>query len=118
VEDSKRNLEFITLKENVLEKIEIAKENDLFEIKDIESYDLDGLKGYYTYLIEKYVSLNPDRVIEDCYFNLKLDGIYSNNELLADELIEKAQDALNVKDYDELFDIVNLLYELDERTDK
>ena len=34
---------------------------------------------------------------------------------LADELIEKAHDAADNKDYEELFDIINLLYELDER---
>ena len=33
----------------------------------------------------------------------------------ADELIERAHDAMDDNDYGELFDIVNLLYELDER---
>lgn len=118
VEESKRDLEFISLKENVFGKIEAVKNNDLFETKDIEGMGFDDLKQYYAYLVERYVSLNPDHVIEECYFNLKLEGIYTNNEKLAGELIENAQDALNMKDYDELFDIVNLLYELDERMDK
>jgi 3-methyladenine DNA glycosylase AlkD len=77
--------------------------------------DFDELKGFHTQLIEKYVKLNRNRVIEECYFNLKFNGIYLSNEEFASELFENAEKALNEKDYDELFSIVNLLYEIDER---
>ena len=76
---------------------------------------MDQLNGIYGYLVEKYVSLNKNDVITNCFFNLKLEGVYTNNEKLADELIEKAHNALNLKDFEELFSIVNLLYEIDER---
>ena len=119
VEDKKEDLEFVTLKENVLRKMEIAKANDLFEIGKIDEIlannDLKQLKRYHSDLVARYVALNRDSVLEECYFNLKLEGIYTNNEKLADELIGKAQDCLNMYDYDELCHIVELLYELDER---
>lgn len=119
VEDLKRDLEHSMLLENVSAKIEVIKANNLFEIGDIEENlkdcSLDELQGIYSSLIEKYVSLNRNDVIAECFFNLKLEGVYANNEKLADELIEKAQLALNANDYDELFGIVNVLYELDER---
>ena len=119
VGDKKRDLEFTALEDNVLRKMEIVRSDNLFEIENIDEIlknrDLEKLKEVYTELIEKYVSLNQNSVIEECYFNLKLEGIYTSNEKLAGELIEKAQDAVNIGDYDELFDIVNLLYELDER---
>ena len=116
---SKEDLEFSILLENVSNKIEVVKNNGLFEIEDIDEIsktrDLDKLRQYHRSMIEKYVSLNKNDVIEECFFNLKLEGIYTNNEKLAGELIEKAHAALNGKDYDELLNIVNLLYELDER---
>ena len=122
VEDAKRNLEHSMLLENVAGKIEVVKNNGLFEIgdlcNDLEKYDLDELRDIHASLVEEYVSLNRDDVIIDCFFNLKLEGIYTNNEKLADELIENAQLALNLKDYEELLSIVNVLYELDERDGK
>lgn len=116
---SKEDLEFSILLENVSNKIEVVKNNDLFEIDDIDEIsktrDLDKLRQYHRSMIEKYVYLNKNDVIKECFFNLKLEGIYTNNEKLAGELVEKAHVALNGKDYDELLNIVNLLYELDER---
>ena len=103
-------------------KIEVVKNKGLFEIgdrgNDLEKYDLDELRDIHASLVEEYVSLNRDVVIIDCFFNLKLEGVYTNNEKLADELIENAQLALNLKDYEELLSIVNVLYELDERDGK
>ena len=81
----------------------------------MEKGNLDDLKDLHADLIEKYVLLNRNDVIQECYFNLKLEGIYSSNRHLAYGLFEKGQMALRKKDYDELFNIVNLLYELDER---
>ena len=119
VDESKKNLEHSMLLENVAGKIEAAKNNDLFEIGDItddlENKSFDELKGIYSTLVERYVELNRNSVIQECFFNLKLEGIYANSEKLADELIEKAQMALNLQDFEELFGIVNVLYELDER---
>ena len=119
VEDSKRELEFSILLENVSKKIDAIKEKDLFEIENyekiLEKGNLDDLKDLHADLIEKYVLLNRNDVIQECYFNLKLEGIYSSNQHLAYGLFEKGQMALRKKDYDELFNIVNLLYELDER---
>jgi molecular chaperone DnaK (HSP70) len=119
VEDAKKDMEFSILFENVSEKISFVEENDLFEIEGVdevsEDMDFDELKGFHTQLIEKYVKLNRNRVIEECYFNLKFNGIYLSNEEFASELFENAEKALNEKDYDELFSIVNLLYEIDER---
>lgn len=119
VEEAKRNLERSILLENVSAKIETARHNGLFEMGDIdtnlENMDLDELGEIYRILIERYVSDNRDDVIEECFFNLKLEGIYTNNEELADELIEKANAALSDKDYERLFGIVSVLYEIDER---
>ncbi|WP_407424562.1 Hsp70 family protein [Methanobrevibacter sp.] len=116
VEDFKRDLEYSALMENVENKVKAIRENELFEIDDdYKNYNLDELKNFHSSLIEKYVALNKNRVIEECFVNLKFEGIYANNERLADELIERAHDAMDDNDYGELFDIVNLLYELDER---
>jgi len=116
---AKEELEFSMLCENVLRKIEIVNEKELFKVENvddiIDNNDLNKLKEYYRSLIGRYVSLNKNRVIEECFFNLKLNGVYSN-ENEANNLIEEGQMALNTKDFDELFFIVNRLYELDERT--
>ena len=122
VQDKKRDLEFEMLKENVLNKISFVENNGLFDIENIEEIlenkDLDKLKQFYSNLIEIYVDMNQKKVIKEVYFNLKMDGIYTNTEKLASELIEKAQRALNINDYEGLFDIITLLYELDERKTK
>ena len=120
--DVKKDLEFSVLLENVLNKIEIVKANDLFEVADIDeiskSRDLEKLRQYHADLIERYVMLNRNSVIEQCFFSLKLDGVYSKNEKLAGELIERGLSAIGVDDYSELYNIINSLYELDERTIK
>ena len=95
--------------------IECSDILDIGEIGKLEEKNLDELKDTYSLLVEKYVSANRDDVIEECFFNLKLDGIYNKNEKLADELIENANAALADNDDEELFDIVNVLYEIDER---
>ena len=116
VEDFKMDLEYSSLMENVENKMKAIRESELFEInEDYRNYNLDELKNFHSNLIEKYVALNKNRVIEECFINFKFEGIYTHNEKLADELIERAHDALNDNDYGELFDIVNLLYEFDER---
>ena len=104
--------------ENVLRKIEIVKENNLFDIENaddiIKDRNLGKLKVYYSNLMKKYVSLKKNEVIRECFFNLKLDGIYSD-ESLANDLIEEGQGALNTKNYEKLLSIVNKLYNLDGR---
>ena len=118
VDGAMDDLEYSMLLENVSRKMEIVKGNGIFETEEfgkLEEKDLDELKDTYSLLIEKYVSTNRNDVIEECFFNLKLEGIYTNNEKLADELIENANAALADNDYEGLFDIVNLLYEIDER---
>ena len=121
VEKAKGDLKYSMLLENVVKKIEMAKSKNLFDIGDIgddlENRDLNELKAIHASLIERYVSLNRNDVIANCFFNLKLEGIYTNNEKLADELIEKAHAALNLNDFEALFDMVNALFELDERED-
>lgn len=118
VGEFKRDLEFSILEQNVLEKINVVKDNKLFKTGDIDEIlhnrDLERLKDYHSSLIKKYVLLNRNTVIEECFFNLKLEGIYSD-ETQAGELFEKAEFALADSDYAELFEIVNQLYELDER---
>ena len=59
--------------------------------------------------------MNRDRVIKDCFLNLKYEGIYIGNEEFADELIKDAQLALNLKDNKKLLEIINQLYEIDQR---
>lgn len=118
VGEFKRDLEFSILEENVLEKINVVKNNKLFKTDDLDEIlqnrDLEKLKEYHSRLIKKYVLLNRNTVIEECFFNLKLEGIYSD-ERQANELIENAEIALADSNYSELFKIVNRLYELDER---
>lgn len=121
LDDYENDLEFSVLLENVENKIRIAEENEWFDISDldldeaIKDKDLDKLKGIYSRLIENYVILNRNDVIEACFFNLRLDGIYTDNQDYANELIGKSIDAINNSNYDELFSYVNKLYELDER---
>lgn len=119
VNDAKDELEFSVLLENVSKKIDVINEKELFEIENhekiLEDGNLDDLKDLHAHLIEKYVILNRNNVIRECYFNLKLEGVYSSNQGLAYELFEKGQVALSKNDNEELFNIVNLLYELDER---
>ncbi len=119
VENAKGDLEYSKLLENVSKKIEVAQNNALFDVggigRDLENKSLDELKGIHAFLIEEYVRSNENDVIVSCFFNLKLEGVYTNNEKLADELIEKAQSALNLNDFEELLSISNVLYELDER---
>ncbi|SDA48424.1 Hsp70 family protein [Methanobrevibacter millerae] len=116
VEDLKRDFRYSVLLENVENKMKAIKENGLFEMDDdYENYDLNELEEFHSDLIEKYVLLNRDNVIEECFFNLKFEGVYTNNEKLAAELIEKANVAFADNDYVELFGIISLLYELDER---
>lgn len=66
-------------------------------------------------MIEEYVNLNKNEVIEACFFNLRYDGVYANQSK-ADGLIGDALIAISNSDYEELFGIVEKLYELDERT--
>ena len=118
VDEAMDNLEYSMLLENISRKMKIVKSSDIFETEvfgKLEEKDLDELKDTYSLLVEKYVLANRNDVIEECFFNLKLEGIYTNNEKLADELIENANAALADNDYEGLFDIVNLLYEIDER---
>ena len=112
----KTDLKYSALLENVENKIKIIKDNGLFEVDNYyENYNLNELNEFHTDLIEKYVELNKNQVIEECFINLKFEGIYTNNKKLADELIEKAHISIDKNNYNELFDIINLLYELDER---
>lgn len=119
VEDAKKEMEFSILFKNVSKKINFVEENSLFEIEGIdeisEDMNFDELKKFHTDMIEKYVKLNKDKAIRECYFNLKFNGIYLSNEKFAGELIKNGEKALNEKNYDDLFSIVNLLYEIDER---
>ena len=67
-------------------------------------------------MIEEYVNLNKNEVTEACFFfNLRYDGVYANQSK-ADGLIGDALIAISNSDYEELFGIVEKLYELDERT--
>ncbi len=117
VNASKNDLEFHNLLENVLNKIEIVKNNNLFDMEDIDdmsNWNSNKLKEFHSNLIERYVALNKNDVIEECFFNLKVYGIFTNKKLAGD-LIEKANLLLSNNNYEELFKIVNQLYELDER---
>lgn len=119
----KNDLDFLILLDNVKNKIRNAKEKNLFDIGDLEqeledivkTNNLNKLIDIYRGLIEDYVKLNQD-VIVSCFINLKSEGIYTNNRELFDKLSKKASDALDNHDYDELLEIVNKLYEIDERS--
>ena len=121
VNDAIDDLKFSRLLENVSRKIDIVRDNDLFEIRDlddiVENNDFNNLKDYYNYLIETYVELNRNSVIEECFFNLKIDGIYLD-DIIAKKLIENGQVALNKRNYGELLKIINQLYELDKRSER
>lgn len=118
---AQNEFEFSMLLDNVKNKIHIARENQLFGVEvleldeAIEYDDLNKLKNIYVKLIEEYVNLNKNEVIEACFFNLRYDGVYANQSK-ADGLIDDALIAISNSDYEELFGIVEKLYELDERT--
>ena len=119
VSQAKNDWEFEVLLENVSGKLEIVKGNELFEAENIteivENNDLEKLKEIHSHLIDRYVELNRNEVIEQCFFNLKQEGIFTTNLEIADELIRNGHDALNAGDFSKLLDVVNRLYEMDER---
>ena len=119
-DESLSEIDFSNLLDNVTNKIDVAKRNNLFDICGlddevnlaIENMDIDILHEVHSQLIEKYVTLNREEVIKNLFFNLIYEGIYSD---YPDELIKEALGAINESDYDLLFDIVKKLYERDER---
>ena len=123
VDDAISDLEFLRLLENVEAKIDTAFEKNLFDTEEYrlrlericESKSMDDLEEIYGDLIEKYVMSNEDNVLIDVFFNLRYDGIYTTNKQLSEEFIKEGFIALNNLDYDNLFEIVEKLYEIDER---
>ena len=119
-DESLSEIDFSNLLDNVTNKIDVAKRNNLFDICGlddevnlaIENMDIDILHEVHSQLIEKYVTLNREEVIKNLFFNLIYEGMYSD---YPDELIKEALGAINESDYDLLFDIVKKLYERDER---
>lgn len=111
---------FFSLLENVENKIAIAEKNELFDVsydlnEIVENRDFNALNDIYHQLIEKYVSLNKNDVMKACFFNLRFEGIYTENREYADELITKSLNAISNDDYDVLLECINRLYEIDER---
>ena len=123
VDDAISDLEFLRILENVEAKIDTAFEKNLFDTEEYrlrlericESKSMDDLEEIYGDLIEKYVMSNEDNVLIDVFFNLRYDGIYTTNKQLSEEFIKEGFIALNNLDYDNLFEIVEKLYEIDER---
>jgi hypothetical protein len=123
VDDATCDLEFLRLADNIKNKIDIADEKGLFDTMEFKNQmeaackvrSLDDLNDIYMDLIEKYVILNEDNVLIDVFFNLRYDGIYTTSKQLAEEFIKDGLQALNDIDYDELFKIIEKLYEIDER---
>lgn len=130
VDMAQNELDFVLLLENIENKVNILERiiykraiNKLDEFASL-IYELDEvrvnknlvkLKEIYVKLIEIYVSINREEVIRACFFNLRYAGVYTSNPSQAHDLIRKALIAINLNDYDELLDIVNELYALDER---
>lgn len=125
VDEQMNNLKFSVLLENIENKMDIVKSNNLFNISDLEDKlntardlkDYNQLNEIYNRLIKNYIRLNRHDVIISCYFNLKSEGIYINNFEIFEKLCKKASVMLNNHDYDELIKIICKLYELDERFD-
>lgn len=128
IEDIQNRLKFDLLLENVESKIDVLQhcmyDNAAGKLDEFESlvYDLKNvnqnfreLKRIYLRLIELYVSINREDVIKSCFYNLRYNGLFTYNQNHADDLIEKAQYSIMNSDYEELLDIVNELYVLDER---
>ena len=123
IDEAAEDLEFMKLLENVEDKIEVVEDKNLFDTSEfrdsldeiIENNDIDMLNEIYADIIEKYVILNEDNVLIDVFFNLRYDGIYTTSRQLAEEFIKDGLVALNDMDYDELFKIIEKLYEIDER---
>ena len=108
----KNDLKFSRLLENVENKLRFLDESrNLEEI--IINKDYDALKNIHEQLIHEHVGKNREKTIRDCFYNLKHEGIYSDN--LANRLIEKGQIELENSNYDALVGIITKLYELDER---
>ena len=84
--------------------------------KIIEDRDYDKLKDIHYGLIEDYVFLNKNKVIEEVFFNLRYCGIFGENKEKSDELIKNGLVMLANQDFNELFRIVNELYQIDERS--
>lgn len=118
--DLLNNLNFSNLLDNVINKINIAKRDSLFYVDDlkdklklaVDDKNINILNDIHYQLIERYVLLNKNDVIKECFFNLIYDGIYSQ---YPDELIKRAIAAINDSDYNLLSVLVNELYELDGR---
>jgi serine/threonine protein kinase/actin-like ATPase involved in cell morphogenesis len=111
------NIEFNYLLENVENKMAIALERNLFVVSDlddeiIKNKDIEALRNVRNQLIEKYVILNRNEVIKECFFNLIYDGVYADS---IGPLSQKAIEAIDNNDYVLLLEIVNKLYKLDLR---
>lgn len=123
VDNATSDLEFLRLLENVEAKIKVADEKDILDTSEYnarlekirESRNIDELDEIYLDLIEKYVILNEDNVLIDVFFNLRYDGIYTASKQLSEEFIKEGFIAINSLDYDNLFKIIEKLYEIDER---
>ncbi len=123
IDEETANLNFLILLKNVENKVSIVKQLDLFDVDELElrlnevkqTGDFEKLEEIYDALMETYVMLNRDEVIISCFFNLKAEGIYSNNEELYEKLSKKASKALDSHDFDKLAEVMIALYEIDER---
>lgn len=119
----KKDLDLAALIENIKNKLNIAYEKNYFDTHDfksqldiaIENKDLAKLDEIYNEITEKYVIQNKEEVMTSVFFNLRYEGIYSKNALMSEVLIENGLKALNDSNFTQLFNIINQLYELDER---
>ncbi|MBQ6218995.1 MAG: Hsp70 family protein [Methanosphaera sp.] len=93
---------------STLEKIIINYEN-------AEEYDTEKLFQILEKLIELYIKLYQKDVITSVFFNLKYEGIYTENEEISEKLFEEASKYLSTHNYKELYNYIKQLYEIDER---
>lgn len=112
VDKLKQELEYETLLDNVKNKANILNK----KISPDEIRDYSHLKAIHEKLIDEYYKLNKNNVIEECFFNLRYEGVYSQNLELSQNLIQKALLLLNKQNYDDLVEIIIKLYDIDERS--
>lgn len=90
-------------------------ENIILNYGNIRQDSTEKLYQVLQKLVELYIKLYRNDVVTSIFFNLKYEGIYTENEEISEKLLEEASKYLSTHNYKELYNYIKQLYEIDER---